>query len=72
MHTQCSMSERAKTIQIKKTPKLMAYLEKLVEEEGYGTDPTKVANTLVWRGIEELISKGILDRVKGPATKNTK
>lgn len=46
------------------TPKLAAYLDDLVAEEGYGHSGAEVARTLVWRGIEELISKGVLDRRK--------
>ena len=48
------------------TPKLHAYLEDLKQEEGYGNDHGAVARTLVWRGIEDLIDKGVLDRRKGP------
>jgi hypothetical protein len=44
------------------TPKLAAYLDALVREEGYGTSRASVAGNLVWRGIEDLISKGVLDR----------
>ncbi len=47
------------------TPKLRKYLEDLVLEEGYGNSRGVVARTLVWRGIEDLISKGILNRRKG-------
>jgi hypothetical protein len=48
------------------TPKLHAYLEDLVQEEGYGNDHGAVARNLVWRGIEDLIDKRVLDRRKGP------
>lgn len=47
------------------TPKLKRYLEDLVLEEGYGSTAPAVARTLVWRGIEELISRGVLDRRGG-------
>jgi hypothetical protein len=47
------------------TPKVAAYLDDLVLEEGYGNSRAEVARTLIWRGIEELISKGVLDRRSG-------
>jgi len=40
------------------------YLDDLIEEEGYGNSRAGVAKNLVWRTIEELISKGIIDRRK--------
>ena len=48
------------------TPKLGLYLADLVREEGYGATAAEVARTLVWRGIEELISRGVLSRRSGP------
>jgi hypothetical protein len=48
------------------TPKLALYLSDLVREEGYGATAAEVARTLVWRGIEELISRGVLGRRTGP------
>jgi hypothetical protein len=50
------------------TPKLASYLDALVKEEGYGNSRAEVAKTLIWRGIEELLSKGILDQIRGPRT----
>lgn len=47
------------------TPKLALYLADLVHEEGYGATAAEVARTLVWRGIEELISRGVLGRRTG-------
>lgn len=47
------------------TPKLAAYLRDLVLEEGYGSTPAEVARTLVWRGIEDLIARGVLTRRRG-------
>jgi hypothetical protein len=48
------------------TPKLGLYLADLVREEGYGATAAEVARTLVWRGIEELIARGVLSRRSGP------
>lgn len=45
--------------------KLAAYLDDLVQEEGYGNSRVQVARTLVWRGIEDLLSRGILTRRPG-------
>lgn len=47
------------------SPKLRRYLEVLVAEEGYGNSVPEVATTLIWRGIEDLINKGIIDRIVG-------
>ena len=47
------------------SPKLRAYLRDLINEEGYGNSRAEVVRTLVWRGIEELINRGVLDRRKG-------
>jgi hypothetical protein len=52
-------------VTVTSTPKLGLYLEDLKDEEGYGNSVAEVARTLVWRGIEELIKGGILDRRKG-------
>ena len=48
------------------SPKMLMYLDDLVGEEGYGMSRAEVAKNLVWRAIENLIAKGILDRRKGP------
>jgi len=53
------------TVPISATPKLLQYLDDLIGEEGYGTSRAGVAKNLVWRTIEDLIHKGILDRHKG-------
>jgi hypothetical protein len=52
-------------VTITSTPKLGLYLDDLVSEEGYGNSRAEVARTLVWRGIEELLGKGILTRRPG-------
>jgi hypothetical protein len=49
-------------VTITATPRLKVYLEDLVNEEGYGSSTSEVARTLVWRGIEDLIHKGVIDR----------
>lgn len=51
------------------TPKLALYLDDLVAEEGYGNSRAEVAKTLVLRGIEDLLSKRILDRRKSAGRK---
>jgi hypothetical protein len=54
------------------SPKLRRYLEDLVEEEGYGKTPPTVALNLVWRGIEELIAKGVLEKRPGAYPSRTR
>lgn len=58
---------RHKSIHVKLSaePKLVLYLEDLIREQGFGASRPAVAKNLCWRAIEELISKGILDRRKG-------
>lgn len=52
-------------VTITSTPKMKLYLDDLILEQGYGNSYAGVAQTLVWRAIEELVSKGVLDRRKG-------
>jgi len=54
-------------VPITATPKLVAYLEALIEEEGYGNSRAEVARTLCWRMIEQLRSARILKTI-GPST----
>ena len=53
-------------VPISATPKLLQHLDNLIKEEAYGNSRAGVAQSLVWRMIEELISKGVLPRQKGP------
>ena len=50
---------------IRASPKLAAYLDDIKAEEGHGNSRPAIAESLIWRGIEDLISKGIIDRRKG-------
>jgi hypothetical protein len=50
---------------MKATPKLIAYFEALIEEEGFGRSRPDVAENLCWRMIEELIRGGTLTRIRG-------
>jgi hypothetical protein len=50
------------------TPKLLAYFEALIDEEGFGETRPEVAENLCWRMIEELIRVGTLTRIRGAAT----
>lgn len=54
--------ERARYMLLHVTGKVAKYLDALVREEGYGNNRTEVARTLIWRGIFDLIAKGILRR----------
>jgi hypothetical protein len=53
-------------LRVAATPKLIAYLEALVSEEGYGNTRAEVARTLCWRMIEQLIRDKILEQIRGP------
>jgi len=50
---------------LKATPKLLSYLEALIQEEGFGKSRPEVAENLCWRMIEELIRVGTLTRIRG-------
>jgi hypothetical protein len=54
-----------KAVKITATPKLLAYLDDLKVEEGYGNSRGEIALRLVWRAVEELISRGVLTRRPG-------
>jgi predicted transcriptional regulator len=60
---------RHKSVEVPVTasPKLVAYLDALVEEEGYGNSKAEVARTLIWRSIEDLITRGIIKQRREPA-----
>lgn len=55
----------SKPVEIQASPKLRLYLDDLIREDGYGTSRPEVARTLVWRGIEELITRDIIQRRPG-------
>ena len=50
------------------TPKLIQYLDDLVDEEGFGNSRAEVAKNFVWTEINRLISVGNLDRRKDSVT----
>lgn len=52
-------------VTITATPKFGEYLDDLVAEEDYGSNRAEVARNLVWRAIEDLIHKRVIDRRKG-------
>jgi hypothetical protein len=52
-------------VPITATPKLAAYLEALIDAEGYGNTRAEVARTLCWRMVEQLIRDGILTKIHG-------
>lgn len=60
--------EKSIKITITASPKMGEYLDDLVLEEGYGNNRSEVAKNLVWRTIEELLHKGIIDRRKTKTT----
>jgi hypothetical protein len=55
-------------VRMKATPKLLAYFEALIDEEGFGETRPEVAENLCWRMIEELIRAGTLARIRGALT----
>lgn len=52
-------------VPITASPKLVAYLEALIAEEGYGSTKAEVARNLCWRMVEQLIRDGILTKIPG-------
>lgn len=58
-------------VRMKATPKLIAYFEALIEEEGFGRSRPDVAENLCWRMIEELIRGGTLTRIRGPVAEES-
>jgi hypothetical protein len=53
-------------VPITATPKLVAYLDALIDEEGYGNSRAEVARTLCWRMIEQLTAGSTLKQIHGP------
>jgi len=53
---------RTRPVTFAAEPKLYAYLQDLVKEQGYGTSRGEVARSLVWERVRELISAHLLDR----------
>jgi len=53
-------------VKITATPKLVAYLNALIHEDGFGNSRAEVARNLVWRMIEQLRRDGIIKRIAGP------
>jgi hypothetical protein len=56
---------KAVEVPITATPKLVAYLDALIAEEGYGNSRAEVARTLCWRMIEQLTTGGTLQQIRG-------
>lgn len=54
-------------VTITDVPKLGLYLDDLIAEGGHGHSRGEVARTLVWRGIEEYMKAGLLDRRRATA-----
>ena len=44
-------------IEVWVSPKLAAYLDRLIDLQGFGNSRPEVARTLVWDQVNELISK---------------
>jgi hypothetical protein len=55
-----------KTVQVtvSTTPPVNSYLEELVLGGLYGKNPAEAAERLMTRGIEDLISRGVLKRIR--------
>ena len=57
--------EQSIKITITASPKLGDYLDDLIREEAYGNNRAEIAKNLIWRAVEDLLYKGIIDRRKG-------
>lgn len=51
-------------VRIRTTPKVVGYLDDLVNEQLYGKSRAEVAEQLVRSGIDQMIDKGTLQRLQ--------
>ena len=60
-------SERKKNARInfEASEKMTAYLYDIIDEEGFGNNPTSVAQSLIWAAIRQLIKEKSITRRKG-------
>ena len=58
---------RKKSVQInfKASEKLTAYLYALIDEEGFGSTPTAVVQSLLWQKIIELTGSPAIKKIEG-------
>ena len=49
-----------KAVEVAATPKLLAYLDRLVEMEGYGNSRAEVARGFVWKEVNRLLEVKLL------------
>ena len=56
--------KRPPTFQIAKDPLLVMYVERIIKERQFGKHQNTVAQAMMWRGIEDLIAKDRIDRIK--------
>ena len=57
---------RNNTLQVKPTisAQQMNYLEQLVEIGNYGNTPTAVALSLIQRSIDDMLGRGLIDKIR--------
>jgi len=52
--------KKTKAVPVNATPKLLAYLDELVDMEGFGNSRAEVARNFVWKEVNQLIADGRL------------
>jgi len=50
------------SIQFNLTAKMAAYVNDLMDEEGFGNQPGGIVQSMFWEGIRSLIDKGSISR----------
>ena len=52
--------KETRAVPVNATPKLLAYLDELVDMEGFGNSRAEVARNFVWKEVNALIAVGRL------------
>lgn len=56
--------EASVTIEIQVSPKLLAYLDRLKEAEGFGSSRPEIIRNFVWKEVNRLIEVGRLKPIE--------
>lgn len=53
------------SVQFDLTTKMAAYINDIMDEEGFGNQPTTVVQNVFWEGVRTLIDRGSITRRPG-------